>query len=1341
MKPTKHFIRGWGFAVVFILIATLLGSCKYELVKDPTHNFNEKKNAADYTDYILPPKTVTASHGLSHTVNLVWETVPNAVQYYIYSAATPYDTFQKVSETKANETEISIDEETGITKYYCVCAVNYYGTISSKSIVVSGSTLSVPIITEITASEEGDSVTVHWWMDNCNTKTYESLIYYNISVFANAFSTKPFAAITTPGDKRSIKIPGLEPKTEYFFTIEVVNKETSDKEISTKTSAETAHRIIPDAPKDLTITQGDSIDKITISWTLPEKAWYRTNEGASGFELHPLYFEIYRKENSETSYTKIGTISYLVTNNNITTDSYTPGATETFIQQNTEVERGKQYNYYVQSFTDGVSAAKQITADASKSQTVTGWLLSNSKLSISSEYEEVPKTDGSQGTEYKSVAFMPHLSFESFGVNYKYILVREKASFDAPDTLGSPEVIEIFNSQNALNSYTDSFNNPSVDGGYYYYTLFICASDATKDNYSSLKFDTVKASGKYTVTDDPSKVPTIERFSVKDGYKNKFALTWKYNSEYVYTVHWIDEKTGDEYEYELTETDLTGAVSGEDFSYNHEAVSGDSRIYSLEASCGLSTQVKANEEDISYKTLGTADPKITSYEYDKLCVEWPAVQMAPDTPAAYTVSAKYEGEQTELSTAQSCTIENQGDVYKCVITKPQGYNNALKSGKPINLTVTASSGADGVSDTTTCEPLTVRTVGPALTGVQVDYIKQSDRIDIQWNPVEGANGYLIRRIVYKTADMTEQALNTYEVTAASCDVYYYDMNSVSLNGETVGADRVQITTVQNKFKLTDIYKKASDSTSSYEMNQACIKWGIPYGYVVIPVKKGGSKDDFVFAERTIMNDQQEPVYADIGDQERYRSTFGFGLCVHSQKSESTDTQIIEWNVPYNYSSEDSYSVYCREAGSTSNVWNIVNVLPAGDVSNGIMTASYKPADKVKAYEYLVAYNTDESTLTNTVPDSFISDDKIGLSAMDNSAAYDAMPAERREKFNKGYLLYVNNLSAQGAGNSNKTDYSERVSWSNWNYNERSIGPDEAYVAIRNYNISSEWIRIAKLDGNLHFNQDICETSYNTTVERSNNNISCKVSPVTMMQGTSAMPVTKGCLMVLRDAKHYYSLELVRNNTSYRIENNNNNLPVYAYRNISEKELVKCALLNMAYGFYLDGGGTADYSNAGSKLGYKKDTITLSGDNGNGSASFGDRHLLGISEAGKYKAEVSMSSFAPNQLNPGGTKTCVVKISMSGVSTRTQGLSDPYLDKFRTENFTVTVEKIDSQMPDTYSGTLTMSCTDDKTLTVKIGTTTVAGTSNVTARSIYFPMQIAEDNKWYFLNVNSGWWVE
>ena len=44
-------------------IALLFTGCKYELISEPTADLNSKKNAADYSDFILPQDTVTASHG------------------------------------------------------------------------------------------------------------------------------------------------------------------------------------------------------------------------------------------------------------------------------------------------------------------------------------------------------------------------------------------------------------------------------------------------------------------------------------------------------------------------------------------------------------------------------------------------------------------------------------------------------------------------------------------------------------------------------------------------------------------------------------------------------------------------------------------------------------------------------------------------------------------------------------------------------------------------------------------------------------------------------------------------------------------------------------------------------------------------------------------------------------------------------------------------------------------------------------------------------------------------------------------------------------------------------
>ena len=285
------FIKRLRF-LVLALLALVFAACKYDLVKETTFDYNEKKNAADYDDFILPPEDVTASQGESKSVTLSWIPVKNAVQYYIYSATSPYDTFSKISETKGAETEIVIDEEPGITKYYCVSSVNYYGSVSSKSIVIMGTSLAVPVITDIESSEEGDAVSVEWWMDNCLESTYESSVEFYVYTSLKTSPGIKYKTNKVLGSSRKITIDGLVSKTEFLFEVEAVNTQNGNRETSGKYSAETAHRVLPDAPVDFTVSRGDSINQIELSWKTPDGAWYRENSGASGFVKHPLYFEI-----------------------------------------------------------------------------------------------------------------------------------------------------------------------------------------------------------------------------------------------------------------------------------------------------------------------------------------------------------------------------------------------------------------------------------------------------------------------------------------------------------------------------------------------------------------------------------------------------------------------------------------------------------------------------------------------------------------------------------------------------------------------------------------------------------------------------------------------------------------------------------------------------------------------------------------------------------------------------------------------------------------------------------------------------------------------------------------
>lgn len=1309
-------------------------------------DMNEEKNAADYKDFILPPASLTATQGESKAVVLTWPAVKNAVQYQVFAAESPFSTFSKVSETTSTETEITIEEEAGITKYYCISAVNYYGTVSSKSVVAMGSTLAVPIITAIDASEEGNSVSVSWWMDNCSSETYADDVSFNVNVYALSAPNIKFQSLTVDGDTRQVEIGGLTSKTEYYFEVEVVKADSTSKECSEKTSAETAHRVIPDAPLDFTVTQGDSVSAITLSWTLPEEAWYRENAGVSGFALHPLYFEIYRKLSSapDSEYKKV--YEYHAD----PLDSYTPGDQKTWEDKvynattnPNGVERGKKYSYYIQSITDDTPEGKYITAESSKTDVTDGWLISVPRFSIiaTPEIEE-----NESGYVYKSFTFKYDVLFENFGKNYVYFTERTKYDIeDAQKTNGITDNPVKYNSLAELKDKKEIFNNPASEEGYYRYTLYICPLGSSD---VSSPYIIVSAAGYYLVTDDANLVPKINSFTVNDGYKDHFELSWDYNKDYTYTINWTDFRDGTEQtgSYEIPEDSacFAGKNSGDTVTYNHEANSGDRRIYNIVASTGLPSSPKypGDDTDTIYETLGTARPEITSYEYDRICVKWSAVQKAFDDVAHYTVSAKYQGINTQLATDSNTEIvkneTTDGVIYECTISKPDGYNDANWSGKNIDLTVTAESSSQ--ADTTTSSVLNVYTIGPAATKVSIDIGLQADSIGVKWTPVaDGVDGYLIRRIAYKTTAYTDENLKQKEDVAP--DVYYYDNSTgkIFINGEEVSLARakVELSDDGKYLILTDKYKEASSAENPYEINQGLIAWGIPFGYTVIPVKKGGSSsDDFDFAGKTVKIRGEATGYSNIMEYEYFGSTSGYGLKVFAEKAENTNIQIIRWSEPYKVDTSKGFSIYYREAGVNTNEWNKI-VYKDGGVSGEQHSAliTIIPQNKTKAYEYLVAYGI--ASPSTSVPSSFINDNSLGLSLTDENI-YD-YTGVTVEKANKGYLFAVNYSADTGTGTDEEDDeyYSEEASWDEWDFSKRSIGPTSAVVRIVNYNLSPDAIAIAELDRHLHFKKSAYPE--NTVVLQGNDAVSIKLWPEHLMMDekvSNPSPVTKGPLQVLRDAKHYYSIELIRGDKSVILDNS-----VYAYRNISKKELVKCALLTMSYGFYIEAGGLPDYSNVGNKFKYV-DKQLISGGKGTANFAKGSYQL-----SGKYNAKVTMDNYTPLQKNPAGTSTSVVSVSMSNITAKIQGTADYYLFKFETENFNVSVRPVNDdsdeiQLPSSYSADLVMSCTGYDKLKISINNQSIVNTSDKEIRKVYFPLQIhTNDDKYWIVDPTYGFWTE
>ena len=67
-----------------------------------------------------------------------------------------------------------------------------------------------------------------------------------------------------------------------------------------------------------------------------------------------------------------------------------------------------------------------------------------------------------------------------------------------------------------------------------------------------------------------------------------------------------------------------------------------------------------------------------------------------------------------------------------------------------------------------------------------------------------------------------------------------------------------------------------------------------------------------------------------------------------------------------------------------------------------------------------------------------------------------------------------------------------------------------------------------------------------------------------------------------------------------------------------------------------------------------------------------------------------------------------------------------------------VHSVDSNMPSSYSAELTMTCTGNSNLKIKIGNNSIVDTSSTDIRRVYFPIQIDEDHYW-LKDSTYGWW--
>lgn len=1205
------------FIIVFSTFFLLFSSCEQELLDSPS--FNTRGSYS--TGQIAPPANVSATQGGYRSVTLSWEPSKAARQYFIYSSSSSTGTFTKFAETSDASAFFTYKEDSGVLKYYRVTAVDYYGTESAFSALCYGSTLSAPVITKIAKDSGGTAVTVYWYGGaNCFESTYLNSLCYEILLF-DVDGTTVLKEVVADGTESSCTFTNLVANKQYYFQVKAYiksNQDESHTEMSDKVNESTAHRLIPDAPAELTVSKGVSQDGILLSWKLPLSVDVKSG---ADYVPHPVYFKVLRKELSEPDEaykpisTYIGVVKGKASNSEkkleaseyrincaegsactvdsegteIATDiitvtkpgdaeeqtnqyypEYISGSTITF-KDKTEVKIGKQYTYAVQSYTDDNGSKLMTSSDSIAVDS--GWLITNPSLKMMSEfhYADDAKTEISEVT----VSFTA--DFEDFGLTdaYKYVLYESFYKMNSNDNKISEtsenEEICAFDSINDILRYTKTYATEENYYYYYMYELKICSS-ADK----SLVYNSVKAPGSVLVVKDASKQPVIENFKAEGGYTEYFKLSWSYNEMYAYTLTWKNtdknnlETDGNTLDLLADDENMTITEdNGEKTAvYIHPAKNGDRREYTLTAYNGMTGTATADE----VKTLKIPDLSFSSVFYDKIEVSWDKDDVSNGT---YTVTAHYDDEpETDLISegGGKTSITESNSRFTCTIEKPYGYDDPEKSGKPITLSVSTasftSSDEKEKKDKTAVANITVCTLGPALTGT---VIKESDKdsILVQWNEVQGAYGYKIYRTKYASN-------GTGGWTPEKVDVYYKDAGTsgefrISEGEGTIGK-KTTCTSTAGVYTLRDAYVDSYDDTNPYSVNQSQIAWGLPYSYTVIPVR---SEDDFsggdiIDAKFVLFSKDSKAAYTGgdgigaFADKVK-GSAFGYGLNLNASKASDTNSVSITWTLPYGYADKVPY-LYRRSYNGNS-AWSKVPVgsFTVSDNNRIGLTVNKDDSDRCEPFDYLVSY--DPQTVSS-VHNSFIKEIERNENLDENG-----------ERACKGYAFTLPGITAKTG-----TGYSEEVYWEAYDYSKRAQGPESYEIFMRNDNKKDDWVKICTLKaGNNSQNATLNAETVNKEIydiDLDFTGLSFTVQPSGIASGNASN--TNGLLKVLRDAKHYYKIEAVRKvggTTDIRASYGDDK-SVYAYRQITDEELVKSVSLIMADAFNSTSENTTTYGSKG-----------------------------------------------------------------------------------------------------------------------------------------------------------------
>ena len=1140
---------------IFGILFLCLAGCKNNLLPRPDLGTG---SLIDVGSAWGAPQGVTASQGLKGKIDLQWTPVKKAVRYYIYKADTPFSNYVQIGETSDSTASYSVVVSAGTDAYFKLKAVDINGKESSFSTAVRGTSLARPVISDIVGdSEAGDtSVTVYWYMNNLDA--YSDNVRYDVVCLDS--SGKEQLRISVSSGKTEALVSGLVPNTTYLYQVEAYNvTDQSLVEESDAMTAQTARRLRPDAPESLTVSQGAYGDKVSVSFNLPGMVDVAVEKNV--YEQKPLYFKIYRKLVDEEDSSYIPVCSYFGAYEANTGESgtcfagqytpdtpdspYKPGARVTW--EDVNIERGRQYVYKVQSYTDIES--RVITSDKSIATSEPGWAVAPLSFEMDPViYDDEYDSEGNP-VSHKTANLSATLTFDTLGKadSYTYELTvnyRRRNNEDGSLSESTPTKLGDFFTVDELSDHiykADLHANPGS------YSFTVNAKHKTSGWTESI----TTPNSRYVVPDLQPLI--VQNLVVQDGYPDKFVLTWDRDPSVTYEIKYKmeDAQGGD---YTLIEPVLAdeGADPGQtqpfeyplthyDGSQGKNAVtSGDAlRIEIVPYTDYQGDNHKAGtpeSPDQLFYTLGT--PAVTFDQTktaaDSITVTWPKIEKA----TSYEVTYAYDGVSGTTQILRDGVATTFADAYKadtqiipvtkeeeiqvtddiiCVIPKPIGYDYMAYSGKNVTVTVKA---INETRKTDTTGTATTRTLGPAAAGVSATVAAKESSIDVSWKEVPGATGYLIARTRYGATNTDDSRSTDGEF------VYFYDGSTLSVVGQDITLNpSIKVTPDGDTFTLADTYTDSTgvgpqDTTYKFRIEQDKLGWGYPYRYQVFPVTANSTSFDrsgnlnlcTVTTRTTLIDNTGKVTYQDgeIAYQDADRnyatgSAIGYGLDVKATKAESADTVTVTWTKPYLTGTNLTPKIYRSELNSAS--WTDCSSLYDGKLNsqstNVEVKASYEGANKTVPYKYIVTYS--DSSLPNSTYQNLLESTK-----------------ENGESINIGYYFAIENISVS------KNKEVEEITIPRYNLQERKQGPDgyRLYLTNVDHNEGKE-VLIGEFDKKLsEFTPD---ASLNGSIASSytpdliSNKPTLKLTPIF----DSATERHSGILNIDKGYKHTYRLEAYR----------------------------------------------------------------------------------------------------------------------------------------------------------------------------------------------------------------------